>query len=130
MYIYFQRCFQSVLAALKSARLLRLNISCSKSLMQNEFVRSTTISSIKWILRKIHKVKRLHFCRKLKKLNMLCLNISCCTHKTIVSIFVELGICIVSMRGSILDTGPRATMHYWLYMKLGTFRKMHRVKLK
>lgn len=31
----------------------------------------------------------------------------------------ELGICVISMRGSILDTGPRANMHYWLYTKLG-----------
>lgn len=35
------------------------------------------------------------------------------------SICTECAICIVSMRGSILDTGPRATMHYWLYIKLG-----------
>lgn len=34
---------------------------------------------------------------------------------------VELGICIISMRGSILDTAPRAQMHYWLYAKLGKF---------
>lgn len=37
----------------------------------------------------------------------------------LVSICTECAICIVSMRGSILDTGPRATMHYWLYIKLG-----------
>lgn len=36
-----------------------------------------------------------------------------------VTLCVELGICIVSMRGSILDTEPRASMHYWLYAKLG-----------
>lgn len=38
-----------------------------------------------------------------------------------VSICTELAICIVSMRGSILDTGPRASMHYWLYIKLGKY---------
>lgn len=36
-----------------------------------------------------------------------------------VSMVVELGICIISMRGSILDTSPRKSMHYWLYTKLG-----------
>lgn len=37
----------------------------------------------------------------------------------LVSMCVELGICIISMRGSILDTAPRVTIHYWLYSKLG-----------
>lgn len=32
---------------------------------------------------------------------------------------VEMGICVISMRGSILDTTPRASIHYWLYGKLG-----------
>lgn len=27
------------------------------------------------------------------------------------------------MRGSILNTVPRASMHYWLYIKLGKFEK-------
>ncbi|CAO1396104.1 unnamed protein product [Diamesa serratosioi] len=31
---------------------------------------------------------------------------------------VEIAICIVSMRGSILDTSPRASMQYWLYLRL------------
>ncbi|CAD7091657.1 unnamed protein product [Hermetia illucens] len=35
----------------------------------------------------------------------------------LVSIGVELAICIVSTRGSILDVGARATMHYWIYLK-------------
>ncbi|XP_037036591.1 diacylglycerol lipase-alpha isoform X1 [Bradysia coprophila] len=34
------------------------------------------------------------------------------------SICTELIICIISMRGSILNTVPRASMHYWLYIKL------------
>lgn len=36
-----------------------------------------------------------------------------------VSVTVELAICIISMRGSILDTSPRVNIHYWLYGKLG-----------
>lgn len=41
-----------------------------------------------------------------------------------VSVCIELGICIISMRGSILDTAPRASIHYFLYGKLGkTLRK-------
>lgn len=36
-----------------------------------------------------------------------------------VSMCIELGICIISMRGSILDTSPRVNIHYWLYSKLG-----------
>ncbi|XP_031627967.1 sn1-specific diacylglycerol lipase alpha isoform X2 [Contarinia nasturtii] len=36
----------------------------------------------------------------------------------VVSITIELGICIISMRGSILDTAPRVHIHYWLYSKL------------
>lgn len=36
-----------------------------------------------------------------------------------VSVTIELAICIISMRGSILDTSPRVNIHYWLYGKLG-----------
>ncbi|XP_055389650.1 diacylglycerol lipase-alpha isoform X2 [Condylostylus longicornis] len=35
----------------------------------------------------------------------------------ILSVAVELAICITSMRGSILDTGKRSTMNYWIYLK-------------
>ncbi|XP_037938608.1 diacylglycerol lipase-alpha isoform X2 [Teleopsis dalmanni] len=34
-----------------------------------------------------------------------------------ISICVEIGICIISMRGSILDSGERATINLWIYIK-------------
>lgn len=35
------------------------------------------------------------------------------------SMATEIWICIVAMRGSILDTAPRASMQYILYIRLG-----------
>jgi len=43
-------------------------------------------------------------------LGMLCL-----------SMFLELGIAIVAMRGSILDTEPRAPMQHLIYSRMGKF---------
>lgn len=39
-----------------------------------------------------------------------------------VSTIIELAICIISMRGSILDTSPRVSMKYWLYIRLSMFK--------
>lgn len=38
------------------------------------------------------------------------------------SMATEVWICVVAMRGSILDTAPRASMQYILYTRLGTSR--------
>lgn len=38
-----------------------------------------------------------------------------------VTVLIELAICIVSMRGSILDTSPRSSMKYWLYFKISKY---------
>jgi sn1-specific diacylglycerol lipase len=35
------------------------------------------------------------------------------------SMFLELGIGIIAMRGSILDTEPRAPMQYFIYSRMG-----------
>jgi sn1-specific diacylglycerol lipase len=35
---------------------------------------------------------------------------------------IELGICIISMRGSILDTSERSSMQYWLYIRLSELK--------
>lgn len=39
---------------------------------------------------------------------------------------VELGICIVSMRGSILATTERSSMQYWLYIRLSKTTRLVR----
>uniref|UniRef100_A0A6B2EG71 Diacylglycerol lipase-alpha n=1 Tax=Phlebotomus kandelakii TaxID=1109342 RepID=A0A6B2EG71_9DIPT len=36
----------------------------------------------------------------------------------IVSLLVEVTICVISMRGSILETSLRTSMNYWVYLKL------------
>lgn len=35
---------------------------------------------------------------------------------------IELGICIISMRGSILDTSERSSIQYWLYIRLSELK--------
>lgn len=37
------------------------------------------------------------------------------------SLLSEFAICVVAMRGSILDTTPRASMQHLLYIRLGKF---------
>lgn len=41
----------------------------------------------------------------------------------ILSMAVEVCICAVAMRGSILDTGPRASMQYILYLRLSKYNQ-------
>lgn len=43
----------------------------------------------------------------------------------LVSLLIELGICTLSMRGSILNPGPREFMKYWLYARFCEYQSYY-----